>query len=63
MVLSHHTNGTTARDRGTTAGTAEARTRPVVQRQGAVEPLVRYYRAPLRYYRKAGIVKPEKAHT
>ena len=48
--------GTPTKHCGTTAGTVGAKTSPDALRQGAVEPLARYYRAPLRYYRKAGIV-------
>ena len=45
--------GTTAVDRGTTASTAETRPGKREHRQGAIDPQERYYRGPVRYFRKA----------
>ena len=49
--------GTTAEPRGTTAHAAETKTATHALRQRAVVLLARYYRTPLRYYRKAGAVQ------
>ena len=48
---------TTAGPRGTTAHAAETRTAKNALKQRAVVLLARYYRSPLRYYRKAGAVQ------